>query len=211
MTRSRYARRVFTGLIQSLGTVAAIAVTASGKRILIRPDSGGSIPELGASISVNGCCLTLAAVDGGAFAFDVIPQTLALTTLGAFIVGARVHLEMSATPSTLLGGHLVLGHVDGVATVHAISTAQGECRITLHAPIGVADAIISQGSITLDGVSLTIAKVHDARNFDVCLIPETLTRTTLAQWRVGTEVNLEADYLAKLVAKIVAQKISREK
>ena len=201
---------MFTGLIQSLGTVAAIAATASGNRILIRPDSGGSMPELGASISVNGCCLTLAAVDGGAFAFDVIPQTLALTTLGTFVVGARVHLEMSATLSTLLGGHLVLGHVDGIATVHAVSTAQGERRFTFDAPIGVEDAIISQGSITLDGVSLTIAKVHDARNFDVCIIPETLARTTFAEWRIGTKVNLEADYLAKLVAKIVAQKLSRQ-
>lgn len=167
---------------------------------------GSQLPSLGASIAVQGCCLTLVAIEAGAFVFDVVPQTLAVTTIGDLREGEIVHLEASATASTLLGGHFVLGHVDGVAIVRAIANAQGEYRVTLAPPTEVVDAIVPQGSITLDGVSLTIAKVDDdARTFDVCLIPETLSRTTMKHWKVGTRVNLEADYLAKLVARIVAR------
>ncbi len=156
---------------------------------------------------MHGCCLTLVAGEGSALRFDVIPQTLALTTIGDLGAGATIHLEISATPSTLLGGHLVLGHIDGVAVVREISVASGEHRVTLEAPIEVAEAMVAQGSVTLDGVSLTIATVHGGASaaalFDVCLIPETLARTTLSRWRVGSRVNLEADYLAKLVAACV--------
>ncbi len=203
---------MFTGLIQSLGTVLSNEANSSGRRLVVAPSPGFPVSELGASIAVQGCCLTLVAASASAICFDVISQTLALTTLADLRPGAVVHLEPSANATTLLGGHFVLGHIDGVAVVRAIVNSSGEYRVSLAGLDAVATAIIPQGSITLDGVSLTIAKVHertsDALVFDVCLIPETLARTRLRDWVVGTRVNLEADYLAKLVDKVLCARAS---
>jgi len=166
-------------------------------------------PEPGASISVNGCCLTVVSVVGREVAFDVIPQTLAVTSLGRLSVGSGVNLEHAATASTFLGGHVVLGHVDGLAEVVDRRT-EGEWRLRLRLPDGLGLSAVDKGSITLDGVSLTIARVEDIPDaavgctiVDVCLIPETLARTNLAERVPGDRVNVEVDYIAKLVARQV--------
>ncbi|MFZ4751180.1 MAG: riboflavin synthase [Phycisphaerales bacterium] len=193
---------MFTGLVQSLGRVAEIRPGPTSTRLVV--DTGGwpHTPDLGASIAVNGCCLTVVAVDAGRLSFDAIPQTLAVTSLGALAVGAGVNLEHAATPMTFLGGHVVLGHVDGLAEVVEVRTA-GEWRVRLRLPGDLGANAVDKGSITLDGVSLTIARVEDVADagtvIDVCLIPETLARTNLAERKPGDRLNVEVDYLAKLV------------
>lgn len=200
---------MFTGLVQALGTVRAVEPGQRATRLTVSLDGWDHRPDLGASISVNGCCLTVAAVgvaQGGGtttVAFDVIPQTLAVTGLGCVQVGDRVNLEHAATPTTLLGGHMVLGHVDGLAEVVSLSTA-GEWRVRLLLPSDLGRHAVDKGSITLDGVSLTIARVEDSPRgtvIDVCLIPETLARTNLGARVVGDRLHVEADYLGKLVAR----------
>jgi riboflavin synthase len=199
---------VFTGLVQALGRVAAIRPAAAGNaagatRIEIDAGSWPHRPDLGASISVNGCCLTVVGVAGAVFHFDVIPQTLAVTGLGRLRVGDGVNLEHAATPTTFLGGHVVLGHVDGLAEVVELRTS-GEWRVRLRLPGDLGVHAVDKGSITLDGVSLTIARVEDTPSgaiIDVCLIPETLARTNLAERKVGDKLQVEVDYIAKLVAR----------
>lgn len=174
-------------------------------RIEVDAAGWGYHPETGASVSVNGCCLTVVSAGGGVLGFDAIPQTLAVTSLGRLKVGDRVNLEHAATPATLLGGHIVLGHVDGLAEVVDLKTA-GEWRVRLLLGNPLGDWAVDKGSIALDGVSLTIAGVEDSGRgtiVDVCLIPETLERTNLGERVVGDRLNVEADYLAKLVARQV--------
>lgn len=201
---------MFTGLVQALGSIRAISPPSSGSSATrLEVDLGGwsHRPELGASIAVNGCCLTVAAASGERaddrpwVAFDAIPQTLAVTALGDLRPGDSVNLEHAATPTTFLGGHVVLGHVDGIAIVREV-LRDGEWRVRLGLPADLGRYAVEKGSIALEGVSLTIAEVVDAGGetvIDVCLIPETLARTTLARWSVGRRVHVEADYLAKLV------------
>ena len=214
---------MFTGLVQALGRVEAIrppTSTGSGAgagatRLEIAAEGWSYHPDLGASVSVNGCCLTVVAAAGGTLHFDVIPQTLAVTSLGSLRAGDGVNLEHAATPTTFLGGHVVLGHVDGLAEVVELRT-EGEWRVRLLLPGDLGIHAVDKGSIALDGVSLTIARVEDWRMdargdspagsprgsvIDVCLIPETLARTNLAARKVGDRVNVEVDYLAKLVAR----------
>jgi len=197
---------VFTGLVQALGTVHSVETRPGATRLVVSAGEWTHRPDLGASIAVNGCCLTVAAVKSDPeplFAFDVIPQTLAVTALGSIRVGDRVNLEHAATPSTFLGGHVVLGHVDGLAEVVGLSTA-GEWRVRVLLPGDLGRNAVDKGSITLDGVSLTIAAVEDGPRgtvIDVCLIPETLARTNLGARTVGDRLHVEADYLAKLVAR----------
>lgn len=195
---------VFTGLVQALGSVASIEPRAQTTRIRIVAPSWDHRPDPGASISVNGCCLTLVEGDpASGMAFDVIPQTLAVTNIGALVVGSNVNLEPAATPMTLLGGHVVLGHVDGLAEVREVRTA-GEWRVRILLPEGLGRFAVDKGSIALDGVSLTIARVDDTPAgtvIDVCLIPETLARTNLAKRVAGDRMHVEVDHLAKLVAR----------
>jgi riboflavin synthase len=210
---------VFTGLVQSLGRVAAIRPVSDGEtgatRLEIDIGDWAHRPDLGASISVNGCCLTVACVSATALHFDVIAQTLAVTSLGGLRVGDGVNLEHAATPMTFLGGHIVLGHVDGLAEVVEIRT-NGEWRMRLRLPGDLGSCAVDKGSIALDGVSLTIARVEDVAPLanhaahavhaaesiiDVCLIPETLARTNLRARAVGDRINVEVDYMAKLVAR----------
>lgn len=206
---------MFTGLVQALGRVEAIrpptpagsSAGAGATRLEIAAEGWSYHPDLGASVSVNGCCLTVVAAAGGTLHFDVIPQTLAVTSLGSLRAGDGVNLEHAATPTTFLGGHVVLGHVDGLAEVVELRT-EGEWRMRLLLPGDLGIHAVDKGSIALDGVSLTIARVEDASQgrergsvIDVCLIPETLARTNLAARKVGDRVNIEVDYLAKLVAR----------
>jgi riboflavin synthase len=212
---------VFTGLIQHRGTVRGRrplghrdAPSAAERLEIHAPTLPGPerspIPvpplALGESIAVHGCCLTLAAIEGdGVLGFDVIPETLRVTRLGGLGPGATVHLERSATPATLLGGHLVQGHVDGVGRVLSVGRDGGEWRLRVAPPSELLRYVALKGSIAIDGVSLTVAAVDDAAgSFDVCLIPETLERTALGQLRAGDAVHIETDCLAKMVERLLA-------
>lgn len=194
---------MFTGLIEATGTIHEVEETATGRRLVIDPGPWGHVPDLGASISVSGCCLTVVSVGDTGFVFDVIHRSLEMTTLGDLTPGDRVNLERAATMATLLGGHLVQGHVDGVGRVAAIDDGD-DWRIRVDCPETVSPHLVDRGSIAIDGVSLTIARVlrdgaGRATGLEVALIPETLQRTTLSSRKVGDRVNLEADAMAKMV------------
>jgi riboflavin synthase len=191
---------MFTGIVQMMGTVASVEPAPTGAVLRIDAAAWAYTPEKGASVAVNGCCLT-AVPDGdaaGGLRFDVVPESLARTTLGLLAPGDPVNLEHAATPTTLFGGHLVQGHVDGVAVVRALDRDGGETRLVVEPPAALLDCIVEKGSVTLDGVSLTVARL-DGPRFDVALIPETLRATTLGRADAGSRLNIEADYVAKTV------------
>lgn len=193
---------MFTGLIEHMGVVVAKSAGESCHRLTIdAPSLVATGPRVGDSICVDGCCLTLALPPAGTtLAFDVVPQTLALTTLGGLSPGRRVHLEPSATLATLLGGHLVQGHVDGVGKVASVRT-QGEWRVRIRPDERLMEFMAPQGSICVQGVSLTLAAVAPADEswFEVALIPTTIAKTTLGELREGDGVNIECDQIAKQV------------
>jgi len=195
-----YTARVFTGLIQHLGAVRSAAETDVGRRLVIDALDWAHHAEQGESIAVSGCCLTVAERTGSALAFDVIPQTLARTTIGRLDHGDPVNLEHAATPSTLLGGHIVQGHVDGIGSARRLrDAAPGETRVRIEAERDIIDFLTPRGSVAVDGVSLTVADLGDSY-FEIALIPVTLQRTTLS--RIGdapTAVNIETDCLARSV------------
>jgi riboflavin synthase len=192
---------MFTGIIETIGTVTQATPSAAGLRLVVAAPEWTYRARRGDSVAVNGCCLTAvsdAAADG-MMSFDAIPETLAKTTLGGLRAGDRVNLEHAATAATLLGGHLVQGHIDGVARVEEIIT-RGEWRVRLRPPAEMMPYLTPKGSVTLDGVSLTLAEVSAAEGwFEVALIPTTLEKTTLAAWAKGGAVNFEADAMAKTV------------
>lgn len=212
---------MFTGLIQAMGTLRRTEPTATGAAIAIGVPRGtlpGGAWAEGESIAVDGCCLTLArvaAADGGPpgedeLGFDVIPETLRLTRFGGMPSGTRVHLERSATPATLLGGHLVQGHVDGLGRIVAVERSGGEWRVRIAPPPELMRWLASKGSIAVDGVSLTVAAIDDgSATFDVCLIPETLARTALGERRPGDAVHLEADCFAKMIERQLAYQLAQ--
>ncbi len=195
---------MFTGLVEAMGEVVVVRDTSTGRRLEIDAGGWGHRPALGASIAVSGCCLTVVEVAAGRFVFDVVHRTLEVTTLGGLIVGSTVNLEKSATLETLLGGHLVQGHVDAVGMIREVDDGD-DWRVRIAAPPEVASHLVDRGSITVDGVSLTVARVlrdadGGAEGFEVALIPETLARTTLSALRSGDRVNLEADAMSKMIA-----------
>src|SRR6185295_13770573 len=169
---------MFTGIVEHMGRVSEIRTVASGVRLVIDCAQWSCDPALGDSIAVNGCCLTIASPPGrGQLTFDAVPETLAKTTRGSWRVGDPVNLERAATMSTLLGGHLVQGHIDGVGEILQArlpdpSSVTGEHRVRVRVPAPLAKYIVPKGSIALDGVSLTIAAVDPrASCFEVALIP----------------------------------------
>lgn len=193
---------MFTGIVEELGTVAAIEDQGDAVRLSIRAERVLEDVELGDSIAVNGCCLTVTQVADGVWTADVMRQTLDATSLGALPVGARVNLERAATLSTRMGGHLVQGHVDAVGEILSRTPSEHWEVVTVSLPSTLAPYLVDQGSITVDGVSLTVVEAGEDQ-FTVSLIPETLTRTTLGSRVPGESVNLEVDVIAKHVAKLV--------
>ena len=191
---------MFTGLVQVVGTVTGVEPSAAGARLRVDPGRWSYLAAVGDSISVSGCCLTLASPPTGTtLSFDVVHETLRLTTLGTLEPGSRVNLEHAARADTLLGGHVVQGHVDGLAEVVSV-TRSPEYRLTLRPPDALMEFMIPKGSVCIDGVSLTLARVDPgAGTFDVALIPTTLEKTTLAELAPGSRVNLETDILARTV------------
>jgi riboflavin synthase len=194
---------VFTGLVEDLGTVTSVDATNDGVRIAITSPLARELKE-GDSVAVNGVCLTATGLRGGElFGADVMNETLRRSSLSELEAGSRVNLELPVKPDSRLGGHIVQGHVDGVGAVAGVAQDGFARRVTIAADARLLRYVVEKGSITVDGVSLTVASVDDA-SFDVSLIPETLERTTLGATEEGTPVNLEVDIVAKYVEKLVA-------
>ncbi|HWC33240.1 MAG TPA: riboflavin synthase [Mycobacteriales bacterium] len=192
---------MFTGIVQALGTVRRIDDIGAAARLAV---AGEILQGLsgGESIAVNGVCLTVAQIDAGGFTADVMLETLRRTTLGALRVDDRVNLERSVTPTSLLGGHIVQGHVDGVATVAGLRPSEHWREVDLEVPPELMRYVVEKGSIALDGVSLTVSSLGET-TVGVSLIPETLSRTTLGFRAVGDQVNVEVDVLAKYVERLL--------
>jgi riboflavin synthase len=191
---------MFTGLVQDVGTVERV-VPGLTTDVWIRTRLGAEEFALGESIAIDGACLTVVERKGETFRVQAGPETLRRTTLGALRPGGRVHLERALRLSDRLGGHLVLGHVDGVATVLSTRRDGGAVVLDVGLPPELAPFFIEKGSVTLDGVSLTVNALA-ADRFSVALVPETQARTTLAQKSPGTRVNVEADVIGKYVARL---------
>jgi riboflavin synthase len=187
---------VFTGLVREVGRV----VSFDGGRLRIESSLAAAV---GDSVSVNGCCLTVVDGDGRTLAFDAVPETLARTTLGRLDPGAGVNLEPALRAGEPLGGHYVQGHVDGVGRVRSLEPEGDGARLWVDPPAEVLRYCVEKGSIAVDGVSLTIAGLDDD-GFAVALVPHTLAVTTLGTLEPGSEVNLEADVLAKYVEKLTS-------
>jgi riboflavin synthase len=187
---------VFTGIIETTVPVSDVAETAGSRRLTLA--CPWTDIALGQSVAVNGCCLTIAKISNGRMSFDVIPETLSKTNLGLLKAGDCVQLERSLRVGDRLDGHMVQGHVDGVAKLTAREENKTECRLTIGAPAELAKYIVPKGSVAIDGVSLTIAAVHGDQ-FEVALIPTTLRLTALGRRPIGWPFNLEADIIAKTV------------
>jgi len=193
---------MFTGIVEELGEVR-VAPTGSPARLVVAADATLPDATIGASIAVNGVCLTVVARDDATVTFDVAPETLDRSTLGRLRVGDPVNLERPMRLTDRLGGHLVQGHVDGVGTVTARAPdGDGTVRLTVEAPPPLLRHVVEKGSVTVDGVSLTVTDVADD-SFGVALIPHTLAVTTLGSRPPGAAVNLETDVVAKYVDRLL--------
>jgi riboflavin synthase len=194
---------LFTGIVQAVGRVTAVESRGGDVRLVIACEELDlARVRIGDSISVQGCCLTVTELSGSTFAADISRETLNLTTLGDFRAGTPVNLEPALRAGDALGGHLVSGHVDGVAQVLALTPEARSTRATIGVPPGLARYLAAKGSVALDGVSLTINEAGDA-SFGVNLIPHTQTVTTLGHLRVGTRMNLEIDQVARYIDRLM--------
>ena len=197
---------MFTGLIAELGCITAIQKSESSAVFTVAAPGLISQIALGDSVAVNGVCLTATSIAGETFTADVMVQTLAVTSLAQLAVGSPVNLELSALLNTRMGGHMVQGHVDGVATVVALTPGEKWAQFDIAVPEKLAKYIVNQGSICLDGVSLTVGEINDSNNLvTLWLIPETLERTNLSTKSAGDLINVEVDVLAKYVERLMAK------
>ena len=194
---------MFTGIVEELGVVEALVDQGDAVRLTVRGPHVTLDAGLGDSIAVNGCCLTVAERDQETFTADVMRETLDKTSLGALAPGDRVNLERAVTPQTRLGGHIVQGHVDGTGQVLSRTPSEHWEVVEVSLPAELARYLVAKGSITVDGISLTVVEVG-ADSFTVSLIPETLARTTLGFKQPGDPVNLEADVIAKYVERLLS-------
>jgi riboflavin synthase len=196
---------MFTGLVADLGIVATVDRSLEGARLTFESALADQLRE-GDSVAVNGVCLTAVGLCGPRFGADVMEESLRRSALGELAEGDRVNLELALRAGDRLGGHVVQGHVDGIGVIGAVRE-EGFARIvTVEAGPDVLRYVVEKGSIAVDGVSLTVARV-DEQGFDVSLIPETLERTTLGRAAVGRPVNLEVDVFAKYVEKLLAGRL----
>ncbi len=200
----RGASVLFTGIVQDVGRIAGVEARGGDVRLVVATERLDLRQvHIGDSICVQGCCLTATEVGANTFAADVSRETLALTTLGTFAPGTPVNLEPALRAGDALGGHLVSGHVDGVAEVLSVAGDARSTRVVIGVPAALARFIAAKGSVAVDGVSLTINAV-EATSFGVNLIPHTQAVTTLGRLAVGTHVNLEVDQVARYVARLLA-------
>ena len=195
---------MFTGIVEELGRV----VSRKGSRIVVRCPIAASDAAIGDSLSVGGVCLTVVGLDGDEASFDISQETFDRTSLGALMPDDPVNLERPATLVSRLGGHLVQGHVDGVAVATAVQPDdEGGARLSVRLPGDLRRYVVEKGSITLDGVSLTVAAVH-GDEIDVALIPHTRVATTLGAIQTGDAMNVEVDVVARYVARNIESLIS---
>jgi riboflavin synthase len=195
---------MFTGLVECLAEVARIDPEPPGVRLVIRAAQLVAEASLGESIAVNGCCLTVVAIEGEDLSFQAGAETLSRTNLGQLTAGGQVNLERSLRLCDRLGGHFVTGHIDAVGTLDQRDDERDWATLWFRVPAALATQMVSKGSVAVDGVSLTLVEV-EAKRFSVALIPHTLAVTTLGALQPGSPVNIETDLLAKLVAKQLAQ------
>jgi len=193
---------VFTGIVEELGEVVAVEELTDASRLTVRGPVVTSDAAPGDSISVNGVCLTVVDHADGAFTADVMAETLRRSSLGALAVGSPVNLERAVRVSDRLGGHVVQGHVDGTGTLLSVTPDEHWTVVRTSLPAGLGRYVVEKGSITVDGVSLTVSALTDDW-FEVSLIPTTLGLTTLGRKGPGDPVNLEVDVLAKHVEKLL--------
>lgn len=193
---------MFTGLIEDVGTVETLERTDDGARLRVSSNLAAEL-ALGDSIAVNGCCLTATAVDGDHFETEAMNQTLEVTALDSVEQGSKVNLELAMRANDRLGGHIVQGHVDGVGTVSSIENDGFARRIRVSLPTQLLLYVVDKGSITLSGVSLTVAELGDSWA-EVSLIPETLERTNLGDLAPGDRLNVECDVIAKYVERLMS-------
>jgi riboflavin synthase len=198
---------MFTGIVAELGEVAGVEYHGDAARLTVRGSTEGV--ALGESIAVNGVCLTVTGILDGTFTADVMGETLSRSALGALTPGAPVNLERSARLADRISGHLVQGHVDATATIISRTPAEHWDQVRFSLPGGIARYVVEKGSIAVDGISLTVSALSPPGRadgwFEVCLIPETLKRTTLGTRKPGDAVNLEVDVIAKYVERLLAQ------
>lgn len=199
---------MFTGLIEDLGTVESLDRTEDGARLRISSRLAAEL-SLGDSIAVNGCCLTATAVDSDSFETEAMNQTLEVTALGSVEDGSKVNLELAMKVGERLGGHIVQGHVDGIGTVSSVEDDGFARRLRIDLPSQLLQLAVDKGSITLNGVSLTISQLGDDWA-EVSLIPETLERTNLGDLAPGDRLNVECDVIAKYVERLMSPLARKE-
>jgi riboflavin synthase len=195
---------MFTGIVAELGEVAGIERRGDAARLTIRGSTEGVIP--GESIAVNGVCLTVTGIGDDTFTADVMGETLDRSSLGALTAGVPVNLERSVRLADRLGGHLMQGHVDATGTIISRSPATDWDQVRISLPVGISRYVVHKGSIAVDGISLTVSALGPPGEqswFEVCLIPETLKRTTMGTREPGDVVNLEVDVIAKYVERLL--------
>ena len=202
---------MFTGLIAELGSIDAIKKSETSAIFTINAPGLASEISVGDSVAVNGVCLTATSIVGTTFTADVMIQTLNLTSLSQIIVGSPVNLELAAQLNARMGGHMVQGHVDGVATVVSLAPGDKWAQFDITVPAELSKYIVNQGSIALDGISLTVGEINDGNNqVTVWLIPETLERTNLSMKKAGDLINVEVDVLAKYVERLISKGLKSE-
>jgi riboflavin synthase len=200
---------MFTGLISELGSVLSVTRGASSAVFTIAAPKSVTGLAIGDSIAVNGVCLTATSITANSFTADVMVQTLNLTSLSELEVGSPVNLELAAQLDMRMGGHIVQGHVDGVAEVVALTPGEKWAQLDITVPKELMKYVVAQGSISLDGVSLTVGSLDDASNgVSLWLIPETLANTNLSAKRAGSKVNVEVDILAKYVERLLKKGVA---
>ena len=193
---------MFTGIVRERGHVASVQRTESGVRVVVEAPATAADVRAGDSVSLNGCCLTVTEVTDSRMAFDAVPETLRRTTVGRLAAGSAVNVEPALRAGEPLGGHYVQGHVDGVGRIRSVEHEGEARRVWIDAPDAILRYCVEKGSITVEGVSLTVAELADDA-FAVALVPHTLSETTLGGLEPGDDVNLEADVLAKYVERLM--------
>lgn len=196
---------MFTGIVREVGTIAAVAGGDEGIRLEIDAPLTAPLVEVGGSVAINGVCLTAESVEPPRLTFHAVPETLSRSTLGELGRGAAVNLEPALRAGDPMGGHIVQGHVDGIGKVQSIEFEGEGLRVIVEAPADTLRYCVEKGSVTVEGVSLTVAEVHND-SFGLALIPHTIAMTTLARLVPGQRVNLEVDVLAKYVERLLSHR-----
>ena len=197
---------MFTGIIEEAGTIARIEVQPEGASLVVRAEQTAADAKIGDSVAVNGVCLTVVEQNGSELRFDAVTETLRRTSLGRLREGSRVNLERPLRANGRFDGHVVQGHVDGVGTLESLTPEGNSYRLRFRAPAELLRYVVEKGSITVDGISLTVATLGDGW-FEVAIIPHTWQVTNLGEHQPGATVNLEVDILAKYVERLLGARI----